>query len=146
MILAQKCLCNDQSHKQVWTSLNMFGVQSDLTRSKFWIDLEIHHFCCCFLTKKFSILKISRFESCFFPYSFFSLFYPVKTRYLTVSPTGRSKLVKKIRQSTTRSDDEFQTIELCVVVLWFRGTKHFPACVLSAVLATRQLPDRPNRK
>ena len=74
MIALQKCLCNDQSHKQVWTSLNMFGVQSDLTRSKFWIDLEIHHFCCCFLTKKFSILKISRFESCFFPYSFFHSF------------------------------------------------------------------------
>ena len=73
MIIAQKCLCNDQSHKQVWTSLNMFGVQSDLTRSKFWIDLEKHFCCCCNLTK-FSILKISRFESCFFPYSFFHSF------------------------------------------------------------------------
>ena len=41
------------------------------------------------------------------------------------------------------SDDEHKLrhvrhTELSVVVLWFRGTKHFPACVLSAVLATRQ--------
>ena len=41
------------------------------------------------------------------------------------------------------SDDEHKLrhvrhTELSVVVLWFRGTKHFPACVLSAVRATRQ--------